>query len=76
LHRWLEERHEWSPEWRDAADQNDYYLDLDAEQLRALMAELRQVVGRYRDAAAEAPADAAERVIVLIHGFPSPEDLP
>ena len=75
LHKWLEERQDWSPEWRDAADQNDYYLDLTAEQLHALMAELHEVVDRHRDNAAGAPADGAERVIVLMHGFPSPERL-
>ena len=76
LHKWLEERQDWSPEWRDAADQNDYYLDLTAEQLHALMTELHEVVGRYRKNAQDAPADGAKRVTVLMHGFPSPEGLP
>ena len=73
LHQWLEERHDWTPEWRDAAGQFDAHLELTAAQLRALMAELHEVVGRYSDAAADAPADGAERVTVLLHGFPSPE---
>ena len=75
LHQWLEERHDWSPEWRDAADGYDSHLELTAEQLHALMEELYEVVDRHRDNAAGAPADGAERVIVLMHGFPSPERL-
>jgi predicted ArsR family transcriptional regulator len=70
LHQWLEERAEWSPEWRDAADQSDYHLQLTADGLRALMGELHEVVARYRDAE---PAAGAEKVTVLLQGFPSPE---
>jgi DNA-binding transcriptional ArsR family regulator len=73
LHQWLEGRGDWSPEWRDAADQSDYHLDLTPDGLRALMGELHEVMARYRDA--EAPADA-ERVTVLLQGFPSPERVP
>ena len=52
LNDWLEGRNEWSAEWRDAADQSDYHLDLTAEGLRALMDDLRAVAERYRDAPA------------------------
>ena len=34
---------DWSPEWRDAADQSDYHLDLTPEALHALMADLHEV---------------------------------
>ena len=70
LNDWLEGRNEWSPEWRDAADQSDYHLDLTAEALRALMDDLRAVAERYRDAPAE---PGAERVTLLLQAFPSPE---
>jgi DNA-binding transcriptional ArsR family regulator len=68
LHDWLEAREDWSPEWRDAADQSDYHLDLDAAGLRALMDELHAVVRKHRDAPAPA---GAERVTLLLHAFPS-----
>ena len=53
-------RDEWSPEWRDAADQSDYHLDLTAHGLRALMDDLRAVADRYRDAPAEAGRRAGD----------------
>jgi DNA-binding transcriptional ArsR family regulator len=70
LHDWLEERDQWSPEWRDAADQSDYHLELDAAGLRSLMDELHEVVRRHRDARAP---EGAERVTLLLQGFPSSE---
>jgi DNA-binding transcriptional ArsR family regulator len=70
LNDWLEGRDEWPPEWRDAADQSDYHLDLTAAQLRTLMDDLRAVVERVRDAPAE---PGAERVTLLLQAFPSPE---
>jgi predicted ArsR family transcriptional regulator len=72
LHQWLEERDEWSAEWRDAADQSDYHLALTPDALHALMGELHEVMARYRDAE---PSQGAEKVTVLLHGFPSPERL-
>ncbi|MDQ3103648.1 MAG: helix-turn-helix domain-containing protein, partial [Actinomycetota bacterium] len=35
LHDWLEIREDWSRDWRHAADQSDYHLDLSAAGLRA-----------------------------------------
>ncbi len=75
LHQWLEERRDWSHEWRDAADQSDYHLDLTPDGLRALMAELHEVLGRHRDAA-DATGGTGERVTVLLQAFPSPERHP
>ena len=72
LDDWLEARHEWSAEWRDAADQSDYHLTVTAERLRALMADLHEVLGRYLDDE-DPSAPAAERVTVLLQAFPSPE---
>jgi len=72
LDDWLSSRHEWPTEWRDAADQSDYHLDLTAVRLSALMAELHAVLRRYVDA--EDPSTpTAERVTVLLQAFPSPE---
>jgi predicted ArsR family transcriptional regulator len=70
LHDWLDQRDDWSVEWRDAADQSDYHLELTAAGLRSLMDELHAVVAKHRDAPAP---DGAERVTVLLQAFPSPE---
>ena len=72
LDDWLDARDEWPSAWRGAADQSDYHLDLTAEGLEALMAELHEVVRRCRDAADPA-APGAERVTLLLQAFPSPE---
>jgi DNA-binding transcriptional ArsR family regulator len=69
---WLDARGECSVEWRRAADQSDYHLDLTAEQLATLAGELHAVVRRYV-AAQEDGAPGAERVTVLLQAFPSPE---
>lgn len=71
LHDWLEVRDDWSEEWRDAADQSDYHLELTASDLRALMDDLHEVMRRHRERAGT--TDAAERVTVLLRAFPSPE---
>ncbi|HZM42815.1 MAG TPA: helix-turn-helix domain-containing protein [Acidimicrobiales bacterium] len=69
---WLDARGDWSVEWRRAADQSDYHLDLTAEQLATLTEELHAVVRRYV-AAEGAGASGAERVTLLLQAFPSPE---
>lgn len=70
LHDWLDVRTDWSPAWRDAADQSDYHLDLDPAGLRSLMDDLHAVVRRHQE---QAPGAGAERVTILLQGFPSPE---
>jgi DNA-binding transcriptional ArsR family regulator len=72
LDDWLELREQWPSEWRDAADQSDYHLTLTADGLRALMTELHAVVDRHL-AAQDPTLPTAERVTVLLQGFPSPE---
>jgi DNA-binding transcriptional ArsR family regulator len=72
LDDWLSARSDWPADWRDAAEQSDYHLDLTAEGLRALMADLHAVVRRHLDGADPA-APTAERVTLLLQAFPSPE---
>lgn len=72
LDDWLEVRGEWPTEWRDAADQSDYHLTLTADGLSALMADLHAVVDRHRSAQ-DPTRPTAERVTVLLQGFPTPE---
>lgn len=70
LHDWLEIREDWSRDWRHAADQSDYHLDLSAAGLRALMDDLHAVVRKHRDAPT---APDTERVTLLLQCFPSTE---
>ena len=55
------------PEWRQAANFSDYWLDLSPEQLTALQADLDEVIGRYREAG---PGPGARRVILYMYGLP------
>jgi hypothetical protein len=68
---WLGSRHDWSDEWRNAADNSDYELRLNPERLSALRDELHEIIDRYL-ADAE-PEGHTERVVVLLDAFPSPE---
>ncbi len=72
LEDWLSGRHEWPADWRDAADQSDYHLELTPDGLRALMDDLHAVMRAHRDAG-EPGRPGSERVTVLLQGFPSPE---
>ncbi|MET0728753.1 MAG: helix-turn-helix domain-containing protein [Acidimicrobiales bacterium] len=69
---WLDVRHDWPNEWREAADQSDYHLALTAAGLRDLMEEVHAVVRRHRNAA-DPSAPGAERVTVVLQAFPAPE---
>lgn len=69
---WLERRHEWPLNWREAADQSDFQLTLTHEGLRALNDELHEVIMRHHHEADPA-LPGAERVVVLVQTFPMPE---
>ena len=72
LDDWLELRSDWPAEWRDAADQSDYHLTLTADGLSGLMADLHAVVERHL-ATQDPTQPTAQRVTVLLQGFPTPE---
>jgi DNA-binding transcriptional ArsR family regulator len=72
LDDWLSARDEWPTEWREAADQSDYHLDLTPSGLGALLAEIHAVVRRHI-AAADHADPTAERVTLLLQAFPTPE---
>ncbi|MEV4638998.1 helix-turn-helix domain-containing protein [Actinoplanes sp. NPDC049548] len=55
------------PEWREAAEFSDYWLQLSADQLKALNAELAEVVERYRGAG---PGPDARQIIFYLYGMP------
>jgi predicted ArsR family transcriptional regulator len=57
-------------EWRDASHFSDYFLDLTAEQTRAMTAEIDAVIERYRSAG---PADGVRQVLVYLATMPNLE---
>ena len=73
--RWLADRHEDSPEWRQAAGFGDYSVPLTAQELEQLRQDTDALLEPYRARARgeeEPPADA--RRVALIHfDFPEPE---
>jgi DNA-binding transcriptional ArsR family regulator len=65
--RWLADRHNWPPAWREAHFSSDFLLELTPQRLRELEEELQAVVLRYRE---DAPQDGSEQVYLAIYGFP------
>ena len=68
---WTNAQADYPPEWRDAAEYDDYLLSLGPAQLKALMAELNDVVERWRAVPAEGDA---RRVYLSLQGFPLVEE--
>lgn len=66
--RWLEIQRDWPLDWRAAADSFDAAVRVTPAQLEALVAELAQVVGRYRDPSPDDPD--AKRVELYVHALP------
>ena len=66
---WIESRRDWPAAWRAASTMSDYVLRLTPEGLRALNAELDEVLSRWRDTT-DPDLPGAERVTVLLHDFP------
>ena len=64
---WTNAQDDYPPEWRDAAEYDDYLLTLGPAQLKALMRDLDDVVGRWRAVPAEGQA---RRVYLSLQGFP------
>lgn len=63
-------RGEWSDTWRDAAASGDYPIRTTPAGLKALNAELQEVIAKHDLGQAQAPTDDAETVVVLLHAFP------
>ncbi|MBW3662043.1 MAG: helix-turn-helix domain-containing protein [Actinobacteria bacterium] len=72
LEDWLEQRHEWSTDWRAAADSSDLQVEVTPDQLRAMNDELYAVIERYRRAGPDDDGNA-QKVMVLLDTFPHPE---
>ncbi|GAA1623854.1 ArsR/SmtB family transcription factor [Georgenia ruanii] len=67
---WLAHEDDYPLAWRDAAGSSDFALDLTAEQLAALLADLTAVVARYRTAPPPAGHNETRPVLVVLHAFP------
>ena len=66
--RWLDVAPSWPLAWRDAAGPSDAMVLVTADQLRALTAELGEVIARYRRLGQGNPE--AKRVGVYLHALP------
>ncbi|MFF5207348.1 ArsR/SmtB family transcription factor [Streptosporangium sp. NPDC000396] len=73
FHRWLAEAESFGQRWMDASQDSMTHFRLNAEQLAAMVGELRAVLDRYLDLA---PGEGAEAVEVQINAFPlrAPEE--
>lgn len=67
---WVEARHEWPVEWRDASTSSDYRFRLTARELHELVAQLGDVLDRFRRPTGDEP-EGAEDVLVVLHAFPA-----
>jgi len=75
--RWEDVRGEWPIEWRDATGSSDVVVELTAPRLRAMTAEIEEVIRRHQEAASADPDPAARRVTFLYYAMPTePEDRP
>ncbi|TDB71218.1 helix-turn-helix domain-containing protein [Micromonospora sp. KC721] len=67
--RWFDAEQGWSPAWRDAFGMGDIFLTVPPARLEALMAEVWQVLERYRDEA-DPTEPGAEQVQVFVAAYP------
>ncbi|MFG3712688.1 helix-turn-helix domain-containing protein [Micromonospora sp. NPDC047730] len=69
--QWFATQHEWSPAWRDALGMGDVFMTIPPDRLKALEADLWQVLERYRhEADAEPAAPDAESVQIFLAAYP------
>lgn len=69
IQTYLTEEDAWGEDWIDAATAGDHVLELDPDGLRALKAELYEVIERYQREPPEA-AGTTEQVMVILQAFP------
>lgn len=74
VQEWEQERDRWPAAWRDAASMSDAILEVNPDQLTALMEELYAVLLRYRE---RPPEPGSRQVVVHLVGLPAePRDAP
>lgn len=72
--RWEDDRQHWPVDWRDAAGMSDMLLTLSPDEVRELMAELRDVLQRHDDKAAATPAEGRRPVMMMLYAVPNELD--
>jgi predicted ArsR family transcriptional regulator len=72
--RWLADRHEDDPEWREAAGFGDYSIPLTAQELHKLRHDIDALLDAYRARLTgdEEPPEGARRVALIHFDFPDP----
>jgi predicted ArsR family transcriptional regulator len=70
LERWQAVASEEPLEWRDASELSDHYLSLNAAQVRALTAEIGEVIERWRDVE---PGPGARQILLYLATVPNLE---
>lgn len=68
LDEWLQRRPDADPEWREVSETNDYFFEVSPEELRELLTELNEVVGRRLGQPA---AEGRATVRLLLSAFPA-----
>lgn len=71
--RWVATRAHWPLEWLDAADLSDFRVRLTPGRLRAMNAEIHEVIQRYAETENQPDDEGAEACTVILHSFPDPE---
>ena len=72
--RWERARPTWPAPWQEAAAASDFIVDLNAEQLGELMAELYAALRRYQEVE---PGEDSRQVLVNLFAMPTaPDELP
>ena len=73
---WSRRRPDADPAWVSAAEQSDYLLTMTPDEVRAMLAEVHEVVLRHRQAALDRPHDPAARPLRLFTlALPDPVEL-
>ncbi|PZF87561.1 ArsR/SmtB family transcription factor [Micromonospora deserti] len=67
--RWFAVQHEWSPTWRDALGMGDIFMTIPPARLKALNAEVWQLLERYREESAAGDPDA-QPVQIFVAAYP------
>lgn len=71
---WFAVRHQWSPAWRDAFGMDDIFMTITSARLKALKAEVWQLLERYRNEA-DPDEPGAEQVQIFLTALPLLADL-
>lgn len=71
IERFVEEQQAWGREWLEGSDLSDYALDLTPDESAALIKELHEVMGRWREQSTQRPGSEHVRTILAVFPFKS-----